>query len=88
VKATLWEEVPRGGAVPIEVKVNVPATEAEPPVSVELAKVCPRRSGEAEGAREMEVGALLTVTEMVVVAVIEVVVVVEDVEIDIKKQII
>ena len=68
VKVTLWEEVPRGGAVPIEVKVNVPATEAEPPVSVELAKVCPRRSGEAVGAREIEVGALLTVTEMVVVA--------------------
>jgi hypothetical protein len=41
VKVTSWEAVPPSGTVLGFVKVNVPGTLVVPPLSVELAKVCP-----------------------------------------------
>jgi type IV secretory pathway TrbF-like protein len=49
--------------------MNPPGTEANPPLKTELARVWPSRIGEAVGAVETVVGALLTVTFTVVVAV-------------------
>ena len=41
VNVTLSDAVPSSGPVPGVVQAKVPPTEAEPPVNVEEAKVCP-----------------------------------------------
>jgi hypothetical protein len=38
VKATLWEEVPKGGVSPGELKAKIPGTEEEPPLREELVR--------------------------------------------------
>ena len=54
VKVTLWLVVPVAGNVVGLVKAKVPETEPVPPVSVELARVCPKVRDEAVGAVVME----------------------------------
>ena len=70
VNVTLWLEVPVLGVVPGVVKEKVPATLADPPERVELAKVCPKIIALAVGADVIDGVALETVTLTVVVIVL------------------
>ena len=70
VKVTLWLEVPTPGAKEESVQAKLPATLAEPPLRLELAKVCPKVMAEAVGTAVIDGVALLTVTLTVVVAVL------------------
>ena len=69
-KVTLCADVPIFGVEVGVVQANVPPTLAEPPLKVELAKVCPRVMAVAVGAEVIVGVALLTVTFTVVVAVL------------------
>jgi hypothetical protein len=70
VNVTPWDAVPTPGVVPGVVNANVPGTVAAPPLSVELARVCPNAIDVAVGAVVTVGVAFATVTEAVVVAVL------------------
>ena len=70
VNVTLWFEVPVLGVALGVVKAKPPATLAEPPERVELAKVCPKVIALPVGTDVIDGVALETVTLTVVVAVL------------------
>lgn len=65
MNVTPWVETPAEGAVPRVVNEKVPGGVAEPPVRLELAKVCPKVMALAVGPERIVEVALATVSVLV-----------------------
>ena len=70
MKVTDCDAVPAGGAVSGVVNTKWPPTEADPPVRIELARVCPIAMLLAVGNTEMVGVSLFTVTRAEPLAVV------------------